>query len=312
MHSEDVSAALGLIDALRSASTPREFTEAVEGASGKLERYAPNTPVGRAAVENGFPDDEIELVGSIVGDLERAVAEAKLGNIVSEERHLRNARRQADSAGFGHKRKVRAWLNGQIQELEQSGSLRRNSRLIGTVGSALTVRSDRILYNHWCYVLDPLVEAAVELDGQLIESARPTMTRMGIGSVLPGSALLVGMATAKKETTDTRVANFLVVHPDWRIVVGIKPNSVPSYRPLAVQINAISRKLEIATAVNRVERLSAGEPTDEAARVAAEPTPSLEMTFSERVDQLEHIDAMKKSGVLSEAEADRLRKEILG
>jgi len=306
-------AALGLIDSLRSASAPRELTEGVEGASGKLERHAPKTPVERAAVENGFPDDEIELVGPIVGDLERAVAEATLGNIVSEERHLRDARRQADSAGFGHKRKVRSWLDGQIQEFEQSGSLRRKSRLIGTVGSALIVRSDRILYNHWCYVLDALVEAAVELDGQLIESARPTMTRMGIGSVLPGSALLVGMATAKKETTDTRVANFLVVHPDWRIVVKIKPSSVPSYRPLAVQINAISRKFEIAaSAVNPVERLSVGEPTDEAGRVAAEPTPNLEMAFSERMDQLERIAAMKQSGVLSEAEADRLRKEVLG
>jgi len=181
------------------------------------------------------------------------------------------------------------------------------------VGSALIVRSDRILYNHWCYVLDALVEAAVELDGQLIESARPTMTRMGIGSVLPGSALLVGMATAKKETTDTRVANFLVVHPDWRIVVKIKPSSAPSYRPLAVQINAISRKFEIAaSAVNPIERLSVGEPTDEAGRVAAEPTPNLEMAFSERMDQLERIAAMKQSGVLSEAEADRLRKEVLG
>jgi hypothetical protein len=53
-------------------------------------------------------------------------------------------------------------------------------------------------------------------------------------------------------------------------------------------------------------------PADEAGRVAAEPTPRLEMTFSERMDQLERIDAMKKSAVLSEAEADRLRKEILG
>lgn len=79
MHSEDVAAALGLIDSLRSASAPRELTEGVEGASGKLERHAPKTPVERAAVENGFPDDEIELVGPIVGDLERAVAEATLG-----------------------------------------------------------------------------------------------------------------------------------------------------------------------------------------------------------------------------------------
>ena len=104
--------------------------------------------------------------------------------------------------------------------------------------------NDRIVVGGVCRVMDGDVRASVEVDGQIMKSTRPTMTRMAIGSILPGSALLVGLATAKTKTTDTRRAHFIVVHPKWRITETITSDSAMEANGIASQINAIAEHLQ--------------------------------------------------------------------
>jgi hypothetical protein len=63
---------------------------------------------------------------------------------------------------------------------------------------------------------------------------------MAIGSVLPGSALLVGLALPQTTTNDTRVAQFVIVHPTWRVAEDIDPEKAHLVAPIAAQVNAIA------------------------------------------------------------------------
>jgi hypothetical protein len=273
----------------------------------------------RTIIENGeLPASATHIVRPILDELSLAEEAAKIGDIPAEEAHISNALEIALSVGFGNVRKAGAWFREEIQACVDEGLLRRGMAIIGRInesgGSGLdhvVVGSDRILHGGKGYAMDQHVAAAVELDGQLLESSRPTMTRMAVGSVLPGSALLVGLALPKKTTNDTRTAHFIVVHPAWRVVVRVPLADVPKVRPLAAQINAISKALEtsgsdsVATSSLPIPAL---DETEDVGDSADDSEPS---ALDARLDRLERIADMETRGIIDSDEAIRLRAEVL-
>ena len=148
--------------------------------------------------------------------LNKASASAERGDRKAEEAAIWDARSVARKAGLASRGKASRSVEALIQERMQKGQLRRGVTRIGwipasaqrpTSGTAtgmvmaglsgykdLEVFSDRLIHTEMVYLLDGRESTALELDGQMVTSSRPTMTRMAAGSILPGSALLTGLA----------------------------------------------------------------------------------------------------------------------
>jgi hypothetical protein len=123
----------------------------------------------------------------------------------------------------------------------------------------------------------------LETAGQLMHSKRPTLTRMAMGSVLPGTALIPGLALQKTEIHDTRELFFLVEHPEWHRLVKIDPQYAAGVRELVVAVNQAAREIG-------VKKEPASHPT--AARAGAAETP---------LDQLQKLGELRQAGVLTTA-----------
>ncbi|WP_315093547.1 hypothetical protein [uncultured Cellulomonas sp.] len=185
--------------------------------------------------------------------------------------------------------------------LERAQEIRIGSDLVGVVSrwpmpDKLYVFTDRVRIGKKVHVLDQHVQAMVEIDGQVFERSRPTMTRMALLSPLPGSALLPGLAMQKTTTSDKRSASFILVHPEWTETVALDPAKADKARPVAHRINAIAAGLA-----------SAGSP--EKADVAAPQSPS---TMGTLHAELERVAQMKEAGLISDEEASALRSRLLG
>lgn len=286
VHERDTEALAALVSDLRSRPIPpgpprgsRAGTPA-PSAEGPRDR--------KASREDRVAD--IERRGSEL--LRRAAGRAAEQDVQGEEQLIYRALQLRSEGPVFARGALKKSLQAQVDELIQAGQLRRRARLIGTVhqlnpvgfGSMppLMVYDDRIILADACQLFDGDVSASVECDGQVLVHHRPTMTRMAAGAVLPGSALLVGMATAKKETTDTRSARFIIVHPEWRFSIAISPDALGEPRALAAQINKIADS----------KRDSGGGADD-------------------KLSKLERLAALVASGALSASEAERLRGEIL-
>ena len=74
-----------------------------------------------------------------------------------------------------------------------------------------------------------------------MQSSRPTLTRMAVGAVLPGSALIPGFALQKKEITDSRELFFVLEHPDWLETVQIAPEYEGEMKKVAAGVNQAAR-----------------------------------------------------------------------
>lgn len=287
-HRQRPLSGTGVADELK-----RDLVEAK--ASAQAEAEAP-TAAQRAAIEQGFPEKHRALVEPLLGHLDAAVAAAERHDILGEERAIAESRALAKKAGLiafnGPK-----WLEARILELTQQGHLRRDVDLIGVVGNDLTIMSDRILHKGKAYLLDADVRASVELNGQVLQSSRPTMTRMAIGSVLPGSALLVGLAAPKTSTNDMRKAQFVMVHPKWRIVESLNPDSAHKLTGLAAQVTAIAEGLQ------RKESLGTLSPSPAA---VADQRP-----VTDPLDQLKKLGELRDAGILTDEEFAAKKEDIL-
>lgn len=118
---------------------------------------------------------------------------------------------------------------------------------------------------------------------------------MAMGAVLPGSALLVGLATAKTKTTDTRRASFIVVHPGWRIVQSIDPNHARELNGLAAQVNVIAES---------IHRTASASPA-----AAANDETSSRPSFA---DEMEKLANLRDRGILTEDEFAAAKTRLLG
>jgi hypothetical protein len=242
----------------------------------------------RAMVGPDLSPKHEPLIGPILQALAEAEAAAEAGDVVNEELAVGRAQRTAASAGM-LAIKPRVWCEEEIRARVVAGRLRKDVELLGKVGANLLLMNDRVLQGGTVRVLDDRVSASVEVGGQVLQSTRPTMTRMAVGSVLPGSALLVGLATPKTKTTDLRTASFILVHPEWRIVEPIDPDGAKAVSGLAAQINAIAAQRRAASATT---------PT------AASPVTSV-------ADELGKLAALREAGVLTDAEFATAKARLL-
>lgn len=186
-------------------------------------------------------------------------------------------------------------LGSFIGKVSPEGYLERSSRQNKTfttsAGSTIEVWSKRIRCVNQEYLLDEFVEAQVYLDGEIQITQRPTLTRMAFGSVLPGSALIPGLAFQKKKKNDLRETVFTVSGLNWNLSVEISPNQVTNARSVATQINVAAKK-------------ASKSPI----HLPPDPIPQ---SSGSTVDQLTKLEALRTSGAISEEEFMLLKSQIL-
>ena len=167
---------------------------------------------------------------------------------------------------------------------------RKLSKLFQSGGKTINVYSKVLECDGQFYVLDHQVSADVVFDGQTQVSRRPTLTRMGLLSPLPGSALIAGFALAKKETHDNREVHVVVAHPNWSLSIRVKPKDLGQAKALATRINAIADSLSPQVKVD------SEKPSD---------------TPGNKIQKLQEIKFLLDSGFITQEESDRMKKEIL-
>lgn len=179
-----------------------------------------------------------------------------------------------------------------VQFYERSSSKysdRKLSNLLQPGGSPIKVYSNVLECQSKIYKIDNYVTADVVFDGQTQVSRRPTLTRMGLLSPLPGSALLAGFALGKKETHDDREVRVVISHPDWSLSIRVKPSDLGPAKSLASRINSIAdsktRPGKNENSVNAVQQ-------------------------SDKVLKLKEVKILKDSGFLTPKEAEQMKKEI--
>ncbi len=170
-------------------------------------------------------------------------------------------------------------------------STRQNKTFTTASGSTIEVWSKRIRCVNQEYLLDEFVEAQVYLDGEIQITQRPTLTRMAFGSVLPGSALIPGLAFQKKKKNDLRETVFTVSGANWNLSVEISPNQVTNARTVATQINLAAAK------ASKTLSHSSSDPK-------VQPSGTT-------VDQLTKLEALRTAGTISEEEFLLLKSQIL-
>lgn len=242
---------------------------------------------GDRVVIKQLRQERLESRAQIEQIIERACAAAADCEIEAEEQAIAEAlefARRADLAvGWGMARHARKL----IKQATEEGSLRR-TELLGYAGNVWMYTDRIVVIGEVVHLMDGDVHASVETAGQFSSSSRPTLTRMALGSVLPGSALLVGLATPKTTTYDTRSMYFVVEHPDWAHVVQLDP---------AVIDEGVMR--QVAGAVNR------------AARALAPRTPTTTAAPPDRLDRLAKLGELRDAGILTPDEFQAEKARIL-
>lgn len=170
--------------------------------------------------------------------LARAIAHADAKNPKKEERALFAALQRSGWSGMeGTQRRIR--------ELQRQRKVRR-AKFLGRAGDVL-VYSDRIVVYvegkaPRIHTMRGDVKARVESGGQILQSSRPTLTRMALGSALPGTALIPGFAFQKTSTDDRRELYFWIGGSDWEHVSRADPNLGAEMRSLATAVSEAARK----------------------------------------------------------------------
>lgn len=186
-------------------------------------------------------------------------------------------------------------LGSYIGKVSPEGYLERSTRqdkvFASAKGSTIEVWSKRIRCGNQEYLIDEFVDAQVYQDGEIQITQRPTLTRMAAGSILPGSALIPGLAFQKKKKNDLRETVFTVSGVNWSLSVEISPNQVTTARSIATQINQAAKKISKTTPLIA---------TDVSAPTAGS-----------KVDQLTKLESLRASGAISEDEFALLKSQIL-
>ncbi|MBM3743798.1 MAG: hypothetical protein FJW46_05830 [Actinobacteria bacterium] len=178
-----------------------------------------------------------------------------------------------------------------VQLFERSSSKygdRKFGDLLKSGGKTIQIYSNFLECEGNLYEIDKQVTADVIFDGQVQVSRRPTLTRMGLLSPLPGSALIAGFALGKKETHDSREVHVVIAHPEWALSIRVKPGDLAHAQMMAGRINALadSKREEVRTA----DPVSTGD----------------------KLSKLQEVKSLLNSGFISEQEAQKMKSEILG
>lgn len=239
--------------------------------------------------------------------LARAVSFATDGNVKGEESEIRSAA----AAGQADPR----YLDRRLGELVRGRKLRR-SKYLGFAGD-VHFWKDRIVDSTTVRIFDQLVHATVETAGQLAESQRPTLTRMAIGSVLPGTALIPGMALQKKSVTDYRELFLLIEHPEWARVIAVDPRRGHEIRELAAAINLTARELgktSTSSGTTRSQRGGTNKPGSPSESAVGSPSSApqpITPTVPTLVEQLRQLVELRDAGALTEAEFQVAKAKVL-
>lgn len=263
------------------------------------DREAPLTPAQEQAIAEGFPSRHRHLVEPVLAHLEEAVAAAERGDILAEERAIWEGRRLANKAGLAALRGP-LWFESRVMDLARRNLVRRGVDLIGTVAADLIVMSDRCVQKDRTYILDADVRASVEVDGQILKSSRPTLTRMAFGSVLPGSALLVGLALPKTTTEDKRRARFVLAHPQWRVEERLDPDHAHLVVGIAAQVNAVAEGLKRQQTVSFV-----------AAAREVPPAAPASASAHGLAEEMTKLASLRDAGILTEEEFTAAKARLL-
>jgi hypothetical protein len=142
------------------------------------------------------------------------------------------------------------------------------------------------------HLLDGDAQAEIMTEGELRTTKRPTLTRMAIGSVLPGTALIPGLAFQKKETVDDRRLFFTIELRDWAKIIELDPQKVDigEVRQVAMAINAAARQI------------ADQEAKANAARVDSDSA----------LDRLKKLGELRDAGVITEEEFAAKKSALLG
>jgi hypothetical protein len=223
-------------------------------------------------------------------------AAANTKDLVAQEHSIRAAMQLAERNDGLFSKRWAEWTNGQIETMRRENRLRRGDWL----GHAAHVHllSDRILWTEqnqlFVKPVDAYVRASMQTAGAI--SKRPTLTRMAIGSMLPGTALIPGLAFQKK--TDSRELYFVIEHPEWSKIVQLQPDAHGAARQLVVSVNQASARVAFESQKRREE---------EAASPSAPPAPPA----LDYLDELKRLGELRDAGVLTEAEFTEQKARIL-
>jgi hypothetical protein len=272
--------------------------ENLSGDCYKLAQYA-GSKVSMGALQVTFKDDKgkasllaIALSKASITEIQNEISNAYLNlskalaaQISSEEKEVEALDKGTYIGGFTPE--------SGVEFYERSSSKygdRKLSKLFQSGGRTINVYSKVLECDGQYYILDHQVSADVVFDGQSQVSRRPTLTRMGLLSPLPGSALIAGFALAKKETHDNREVHVVIAHPKWSLSIRVKPKDLGQAKALATRINAIADSMSPST------NAQMDTPTD---------------VSGNKLQKLQEIKSLLDSGFITQEESDRMKKEVL-
>lgn len=170
-----------------------------------------------------------------------------------------------------------------------------NSREVAAKGEGSTddlfVFKKAVLQAHNLHLIDADVSAEVTSNGGVQVTHRPTMTRMAAGAILPGTALIPGLAFQKKKSIDSRSTYFVCAHPDWMLDVNVDPDSSGEALKAAKYIN------------KQAEVLAATRPKSPDAPAPAASSPA---------NQIREMKALLDEGVITQEDFDKFKAGLLG
>jgi len=217
---------------------------------------------------------------------------------LAQETALMGAVEAAEAHDGPRDRRWKEWLDQRMAQMQDSGALVRGEWL-GHVAH-VQLFTDRVVFAEdgrlFVEDVDEHLSASLQTAGEI--TARPTLTRMAIGSVLPGTALIPGLAFQKR--SDNRQLFFVLEHPRWCKIVELDPDAFSTANSLRVKVNQVAAK--------------AGHDREEPSPVEAE-TPAEDVaqaTSTRYLDELERLGALKDSGLLTAEEFDAQKARILG
>ena len=181
---------------------------------------------------------------------------------------------------------------------EKRGALLAEVTGFGLGQSGVKVYEGEIHVNGSIRQIDTSTFAEVVSNGQVLMTTRPTLTRMALLAPIPGSALLPGLALAKKQTHDTRSTEIVVAGLNWQATARVNPNDVGRATAVANRINAIANSL-MSTQVPLTHSQNQLQPNSSSGG-------DLDLA-----SQLSSLNELFKSGALSEEEFNKAKSRIL-
>jgi len=144
-------------------------------------------------------------------------------------------------------------------------------------------------------LIDKDVSAEVSTNGGVQVTHRPTVSRMAAGAILPGSALIPGLAFQKKKTVDSRTTYFVCAHPEWMLDVNVNPD-------------ASGEALKAAKFINKqAESMASTSPA-----VVQPPAGHGSSGEGSPAERLREMKALLDEGLITQDDFDSFKKSVLG